>query len=641
MKALFIVIGLWMCCQAISQPTSLYFKNYGEKEGLSEITARRLLIDSRGYLWASTFDGLNRFNGYDFSVFRHDSNDSCSISNNMIFAIFEDSKGNIWAGTNQGLNKFDPNKACFTQYKHKTNGASSLSNNLVTDITEGQQGFIWISTNGGGIGKLNVNTGIYSQYASTTHQQLLEEHNSAISLEWRSDGKLLIGFSGGGLSIMDTKKESFEHIKFDYKEEKNEVFRHNVIRDIYEDVQGILWLATYKGLIRLDGDTKEYQIFLHNEDDKNSLPHNSVHDIEPANKNAFWLATFGGGLSYFDIATQTFYNFNEQQNTINLTNNSFFNVKQIGDKLWIGTDTNGLFSVSLADNQLEFLHSNLFYPDIIKKLSPSTLASGGYPELLMTYENNEIVAYNIDTKQPTSPSYLKDLNLQLSGIKKTYLLWQNKERLWVGTDKNGLYRYNVSTGELKNYTYGNHHGSLTHPHITRIILDSQGRLWVGTASGLNLYKEKSDDFKDWKTEIMRNDGLKDDHIVELFNDSRGRVWIGTEKGLYKYSEETERFESFFYSGSLHETLSDNKINCITEDEDGNLWVGTQSGISKMSYTDNGYKVNRYEPIQPLESGVINGLIYRKPYLWAATGKGIAKISITDGSMVNYGWERLE
>ena len=641
MKALFTLISFWLCFQVLAQPNSLYFKNYAEREGLSNNIVRRLLNDSNGYLWLSTPDGLNRFDGYDFKTFRNDPSNPCSISNNYIFALYEDSKGNIWVGTQQELNKFDPRTGCFTKYLDSSVRSPNLSSNMVTDIVEDDKGFIWVSTNGSGIGKLDPGSGEFTQFAYPWNTDLTEGHNSVISLEISSKGQLLIGYSGAGFSIMDMQKETFEHFSFDHPIERDQVFRHNVIRDIYEDKEGGFWLATYKGLIHYDSEAKKYDIYLHDENDKHSLPNNSVHDIEFANDTAIWLVTFGGGLSYFDINKKKFYNYNESNKGINLKNHSFFNVKLIGDKLWIGASVYGLYSASLSEKNSTFLSSSFFFPNEEDPSFPITFSNGLYPNFLMSFANRDLVSYNVETNTPSSPNHLKKLNSQLRDVKKSYITWQGENRIWIGTYKNGLYRYNIEQEELRHYSYKEEIGSLTHPNINHLMVDNQNRLWVGTVAGLNLFIEERDYFENWRVEPSREDGLKNEYISTMYNDSKGNVWIGTEKGLYRFNEITKGFQSYFHSDSLHESLSDNQINSIVEDDLGNLWVGTQNGISKMTYNGGAYSVSRFEPKRPLENSVINGLTYVKPYLWAATGKGVAKIDTRNGHATYYTWERLE
>lgn len=641
MKALLTFLSLWICCQAMAQPSSLYFKNYSEKEGLSETTVQRLLIDSRGYLWATSFDGLNRFDGYDIEVFRSDQNDSTTISHNTLFSIYEDSQGYIWAGTKTGLSKYDPFTSSFTRYIYKESETGESIHFTVTDIVEDAEGNIWVSTHRNGIAKLDRATGIFTNYLHQEGDSTSIGQNSALSLEFASDGHLLIGLSAGGLSIMDTKRGLFETTKFTFNTDKSEVFRHNVIRDIYEDKSGTLWLATYKGLIRFDRESKSSKIFLHDANDKFSIPANSVHDIEPDSDSAFWLVTYGGGLSYFDIETEKFYNYNRKGKGLNLKTDSFYNVKKDGGKLWIGTQKYGFYQASLQEGNIKFMNSSTFLPEIEEKLSVTMLSNSPENEILISFANGELFAFNTKPGEPIRLPFLEYLKKEIASNYITFATWQNKETLWLATDRRGLFRYNLNTKELKHYSHGKGLGNLSHTHVSRLLFDDKGRLWVGTAAGINLFLKETDSFFNWDAEIDKRDKLQEEYIGAIFNDTKGNIWVGSSGGLHLFNEKENKFNKSFYNELSKVDLKENRINAIVEDDSGVLWIGTHNGLFSMQHTDSGYIVNAFQPVQTLESGLINGLFYRTSKLWAATAKGVVCVDIKNGSATNYKWERLD
>lgn|GEM_PF-3697624 len=641
MKALLTLFSFWVCFQIMAQPRSLFFKNYSEKEGLSETTVQRLLIDSRGHLWATSFDGLNRFDGYEFKVFRTDPNDSTTIDHNTLFSVYEDSEGYIWAGSKYGLNKFDPSTSTFKRFIHKGNDATTVSNITVTDIIEDSEGNIWASTHKSGIVKLDRKTGVFTTYLHSEDDSLSIGQNSALSLEFSRDGKLLIGLSAGGLSIMDTKNETFETIKFKFDTEPSEAFRHNVIRDIYEDNSGLLWLATYKGLIKYDRNSRIYNLFLYDASNKYSIPANSVHDIEPANDTAFWLVTYGGGLSYFDLTNERFHNFNKQNKGLNLKTNAFYNVKKDGEHLWVGTSMNGIYNTSLQDGKIKFMDSHFFFPDLQDKLKISMFSNGPDDVELVSFSRGNLAAFHAKTGEPLNLPFLKYLNKELAGNYITFTAWRSNNILWIGTDRRGLYKYNINTKELKHYAHGKEEGNLSHTHVSTLWFDHKNRLWVGTAAGINLYRKETDNFENWNAEIDKRDGLQEEYIGSIFNDAKGNVWIGSSSGLHLFDEKEDKFYKSFYSASSKTHLKENRINAIVEDDHGVLWIGTHNGIFKMHDTDSGYVVEKFQPKQPLESGIINGLFYKAPKLWAATAKGVLSIDIANNNTRNYKWDRLE
>ncbi len=130
---------------------NLKFDHLSLKEGLSQSTVYSILQDSKGFMWFGTQDGLNKYDGYQFTVYRHDSQDANSLSHNEVFAIYEDSQGTLWFGTGKGLNRFDSQQNRFIHYLHDPqNPDNSLSNNTVWSINEDNEGLLWIGTDGGG-----------------------------------------------------------------------------------------------------------------------------------------------------------------------------------------------------------------------------------------------------------------------------------------------------------------------------------------------------------------------------------------------------------------------------------------------------------------------------------------------------------
>ena len=133
---------------------NLKFDHLSLKEGLSQSTVYSILQDSKGFMWFGTQDGLNKYDGYQFTVYRHDSQDANSLSHNEVFAIYEDSQGTLWFGTGKGLNRFDSQQNRFIHYLHDPqNPDNSLSNNTVWSINEDNEGLLWIGTDGGGLNK--------------------------------------------------------------------------------------------------------------------------------------------------------------------------------------------------------------------------------------------------------------------------------------------------------------------------------------------------------------------------------------------------------------------------------------------------------------------------------------------------------
>ncbi len=160
------VILSFLTLTSIAQAPKLKFKHITSEQGLSNSTIETIFQDKRGFVWFGTRDGLNRYDGYEMTVYRYNARDTNSISDNYIKCIFQDRNGNIWVGTINGLNKFDPTSNKFTRYKHDPQNTGSLSNNVVSCIYEDRKQNLWISTFGGGLNLFKPGQNAFTHFPS-------------------------------------------------------------------------------------------------------------------------------------------------------------------------------------------------------------------------------------------------------------------------------------------------------------------------------------------------------------------------------------------------------------------------------------------------------------------------------------------
>ncbi len=147
-------------------PQDLRFRRLNVEDGLPHATVLMVLQDQQGFMWFATADGLARYDGYDFTVFRHDPADPNSLSNNNTFAIIQSQDGLIWVGTDPGgLNVYDPRTGKFSVYLHEENDPNSLANNSIWCLLEAQDGSIWAGTRGG-LSRLDRSTGQLTNYVN-------------------------------------------------------------------------------------------------------------------------------------------------------------------------------------------------------------------------------------------------------------------------------------------------------------------------------------------------------------------------------------------------------------------------------------------------------------------------------------------
>jgi signal transduction histidine kinase/WD40 repeat protein/streptogramin lyase/GTPase SAR1 family protein len=250
LKALCSMIGLaWLLSLCLfGQRGNIRFKRISIGDGLSQSSVTCILQDRRGFMWFGTQDGLNRYDGYEFRIYRHDPRDISTISDNYIRCIYEDRNGFLWIGTNGGgLNRFDPGRERFTIYKHSINNSISLSHDDVRCIYEDLSGFLWIGTYGGGLNRFERKSFIFTRYMQDTHDYRSLSDNKVSVIYEDHYGVLWLGTSGGGLNQMiDREKGTFRYFR------EQDGLPSNVINGILEDNQGNLWISTNKGISTFD-----------------------------------------------------------------------------------------------------------------------------------------------------------------------------------------------------------------------------------------------------------------------------------------------------------------------------------------------------------------------------------------------------
>jgi ligand-binding sensor domain-containing protein/signal transduction histidine kinase len=584
-----------------------------------------------------TWDGLNRFDGYGFKVYKHDPQDIYSLSNNTIWEIYEDREGILWIGTDDGLNKFDRDKELFIRYKHDPEDPNSLIHNIVGRIYEDSTGQLWVGTWGGGLDRFDRNTGKFIHYQS------------------------------------DPKNP--------------ESLSSNIVGDIFEDSHGNLWIGTWNGLDKLDPETEKFSHYRHVTNNPNTLANNTVHSIGEDKTGALWIGMIRGGLDKFNTLSGQFKHYQsypEDSNTI--SDNTIWDIKEdASGRLWVGTNGGLNLYQPQTDQFLRYIHN----PDNPVSISSPIVFSiiqdhsGGYwigtdngvnvsdrtSELFIHYRN-----------EPGYPKILTNNNVwsiyeDLSGT------------LWVGTS-NGLNKYDKKTGQFSHYYHNPYNSySLNDNWVKSIFQSMDGTLWVGTNQGLNQYDAINNRFipyrdnSEIKTEFTLNQqyffnfadypnledatwfgmigtgllklgpttkqmapysysdnnpgSLSGTIVEEIYQDRQGILWIGTDKsGLIRFSRASGRFTRYTSNPDDPKSLSDNTTYTILQDHSNVLWIGTRSGLNRFEPTTQIF--THFRQKDGLPSDVIYGLLEdNQGFLWMSTDKGLSRFDPKTSAFKNF------
>lgn len=637
-----------------AQNKSLKFEHIGISAGISQINITCVFQDSYGFMWFGTRDGLNRYDGYKFTIYRYDSKDSNTISNNFIQDIKEDKQGNIWISTEGGgVNKYDVKSHVFTRYMNDSRNANSISSNSVNKLLFDEEGNLWIATQKGGLNKLDLKSNRFKRFMHVANDPTTISDNDIMSLFEDSHKHLWIGTSTGGLNLIDKKTGSVT--KFSHNEHDPKTISGNSVSSMFEDSQHRFWVGTQgNGLNLFNEQEKTFTRFRHNrkkgslagdnilcmnEDrsgnlwvaaensgisilrrganvfdnyahddiDFNSLSANSIYGILRDKTDNMWLGAFSGGINLFKKSTTNFSHYTHNTSPFSLSNNFVLDLfEDAGNNIWIGTDGGGLnkfdpinetFTSYKDKNNYAGLSGNFVLSinqDYEGKLWIGTWGGG---ISVLDQKTNRFTHFVHDAKNANS----------LSGNNVYSITHTRDKKTWMGTYNAGLNVYDRLTNHFTHYKFNaeNPH-SLSSDRVYSIIEDRHGNLWVGTYDGgLNLLDRKTNSFIRFQHNDKKN-SLSNNTVTNIFEAKNGRLWLGTYSGLNVFDPETKEFTIFTRKDGLPSDI----IYAVKEDDGGNMWISTNNGLAMFDpksrkfqnyTTEDGLQADEFKPHSALKS----------------------------------------
>ncbi|MBC9795540.1 response regulator [Sinomicrobium sp. FJxs] len=553
----------------IAQNEAYTFRRLSTADGLSQSSVIAIRQDHLGQMWFGTRDGLNKYDGTSFTVYRNDPGDSLSISNSDILAIEEDSDGYIWVGTYNGLNRFDPRTNTFKRYFH-TNAPGALNHNTILCIRQLQNGEIWAGTANG----LSVYDRESDTFTTVTRKR--EEANSLpdnfiSSIRETRKGEVWIGTSGGICRFLQRKEGRFSFRSYPVSARPATPL---FVQDIIEDGKGNLWVGSKnRGLYKLDTDSGKLHPFLNR--DKNTGIDKDVRSLAIDGEGILWVGTYHG-INTISPDGKVRKVLNRPNRPSSLSKNTVKSV--FADKkgsVWIGTYYGGIniwdnANVNFTNYSHSTDHNSLSY-DVV-----SSMASDRRKNLYFGTEGGGITVHNRETGQSR---YINTRNgLPSNNIKSMHLT--AAEKLWIGMFNAGIAVYDIRDGKFSDRQLPDSlRKFLEHTSIYAIAEKEPGVFWLGTfGRGLVRYSDKDDTFTVLKHDPGDPNTLSSDQIRTVLVDSKNAVWAGTQRGLSRIifhgkAPDEVRVKHFFYDP---ETLSGDDILTVFEDSNGQLWVGTKS-----------------------------------------------------------------
>jgi len=623
-KILLLVSNVFLAGILLAQVSKMRFERISIEDGLSQVCVNNIIQDSQGFMWFATEDGLNRFDGYSFTVFKPSSTSSNSLSNNVVKTIYEDSRGVLWVGTaGGGLNKFDKAKETFTSYRYDPFDKSSISNNDVYALFEDSKGNFWVGTFGGGLNLFDREKEMFVSFRNDTDNPASISGNAVRAIIEDADGNIWVGLDEGGVNKFDLKTKKFT--RFNTKNGLS----NDVVMSLY--LQGAdLYIGTYGGGLNVFN-TKSLVNKVFVADGLNrSLSNNIVWTITPANGGRLYIGTRGGGVNVFDIETEKFIHY--EHNPAEPSSLSGMNVLSVfqdrSGVVWFGTESAGINKYNASGKNFGLLQHQRNDVNSLSNNNVFSIFEDKVGNIWLGTRGGGLNRYNQRTKR-----FTRFENEQISNILSFRCESENK--YWLGTDGNGFFCIDT-LGNIK------HHfqfdaldaNSVSNNAISALLSDTDSLLWIGTfGGGLNLFDQKLKKFRNFP--IDRKNAMK--NVVRcLYQGKDGIIWIGTGgHGLVRFDKNTYRSVSFENSLSDPHSISNNVVLSILEDRKGIIWVGTGGGGLNRFDRSTGEFIS-YTQADGLCNDFVVGIVEDSHgNLWMSTYNGLSKFNPDTKEFKNY------
>lgn len=597
------------------QKTDIKFSHVTMEQGLSQGSVLSIAQDAQGFIWLATQDGLNRYDGYNFKIFKFDLNKSQSISDSYVKAVYVDQAGVLWCGGFNGLNRFDQLHETFSRYEHNKENDSSLSSDRILTIYESSPDAFWVGTDNG-LNQFDRKNGKVSR------KFLSGKYISAIIRE--SPDRLWIG-TRSGLVLLNIKTGDI----FTY--DRSNGLTDDYVTALYLDADDNLWIGTNAGGLSVFDKTK--QRFIHyNNDPYNpkSLSHNSITCIAKDNEGQLWIGTDGGGLNRWNPLTENFiHTINDRGNPFGINSNRITSL--YSDKsgvLWVGTYNGGINKIEI-DKGFKTYNSFNYHSFACEVVWSIYKDQKGY-----LWIGTDEGLFRLD-RHSQSAEHFKHSSLESSSIVSNRIFVAKEDRhgkIWIGTD-NGLDLMDVSSKKFRHYPSHNP-ANISSRNIRSILIDSKDNLWLSTFDGIAILDSNRTTYQVYRNNPNDPKTLASDEVRQIYEDRSGTYWIATNNGLDRLNHGSNEFIHYRHDAQNLTSISHNRIRNIFEDQAGILWIGTANGLNKFDRQTEKFK--RFFIEDGLPNEIILGIVDdSQGNLWLSTNNGLVQFNREHETFRNY------
>jgi signal transduction histidine kinase/ligand-binding sensor domain-containing protein/DNA-binding response OmpR family regulator len=599
-------------------------KRYSIKDGLSQAVVNSISQDDKGWMWFATDDGLNRFDGYSFTVFKFDRSGPNQFHDNFVQCLFKDSQGRLWVSSRRGLYQFDLSTQKWTVFLNsKRNGSNDVSY-----ISESSTGKLWIGWYYGGIGMFYPSTGKYD-----TTQTFRLNSTATITVFEDSYGYIWSGAQNTGVDVFRMREGKDPEKITAYS--ASDILPSQYVKCFLEDHLGNIWIGTTKGLvlfIRAEGRFVVLDTILPSQRGVFSL-------LEDKDKT-LWIGTQGNG-----IYTVNLKDFDGRQverlasrhvtalDAFDISQHTIRSIFQDRDKnIWIGTHGDGIYMVSNEEKNFTKVEVKRIFGAAESMVPFYGLCNDDDGNIWAGTDSKGIYKFSPEGK--LLRHYDADGKPGSIGDDVVYsALRDYNGNLWFGTLAHGIYRYDKQNDLFVHYPRSSSDAPVPLGHrVSLLFEDSKRNIWVGaTRGGLSVLDKASKTFKINKDASI----FSSIDVRAIAEDKKGQLWLGCYgNGLLSYNPDTRRVENIFSGTESTNLLQSNVVHALAIDKDNTLWIGTGGGLGAYNLNDKTFR--RYTD----EDGLINNTVFgiqidEQQNVWCSTINGISRLDHTTRTFSNY------
>lgn len=584
--------------------------------------------DRQGFIWFGGKNGIRRYDGYQFREFRHDLTDPTTLASNDVSDLLVDREGRLWIGllSGGGLNRFDFDAETFIQYPLHPQDADQFAHQSVYNLAEDARGNLWLATHDSGLLKLDHATGRFSQYDGDT---LGLRDNSIRDLAIDPDGGIWLASMSDGLHRFDPETGETRHFRTNPAEPELGPSGNRLYR-LYIDRFDNVWIGTkFKGLSRFDPQSQTFIHFRHDPDDPNSIGNGMIWDIQEESTGDLWIATRDGALNRFDKWGHQFQRYYPEEFHVNGLSGPVISLfsDNTGD-LWLGTYNSEVNRMIRRLPQFSVLQHHPADTNSLLSNTVNVMFEDSHHHIWIGSERG---LTRTDAARSSYAHFRRrpDANIAVPGAAIKSLAETPDGHLWIGTLGEGLFSMSLTDGPSDCHRSDHSCQAISiQPlkqiparHIWSLYGDREGILWVGSQQqGLFRYDPEADTLEQYLPRPDQPGSISHEYVWDILEDSEGRLWIATQEGLNRLESSTGRFVT--YTQARH-GLSNNSIRALAEDQEGWLWLGTASGATRFNPETSEIVV--YRTVDGLPDDNVTAVVVDDTgFVWLTTQKGLSR-----------------